>query len=225
MTVKIDPAEGYGAHRRSVQELAAEVQDVRVIAETASGGGIAEAPINGTSYVRKDGGWVVPVDKGYDTVGSFISLVNQLGLLDTPQTVTFGAGGSAGGYITVGADGVLSVVTTGYYSIKQRFRAGRQGAAGTSDVFFFAEISVDNGATWSTLGNSVDIALDNSKEVTVFFDISSVYLTAGVKLRNRFARNGDGDDSGDLLVGVPSATLAGLGVPSAPSAQVTIYKI
>lgn len=226
MTIKIDPAEGYGAHRRSVQFLADEVQVVRNIAETAAGGGVEEAPADGTPYVRQDTGWVSPVDLGYNTIGNFFDTTTQVGVLDTPKTVLFGAGGNtSGGEISVGADGVITVATSGYYAFKQRFRAGREGASGTSDVFFYAEISVDNGSTWSVLGNSVDLAMNSSKELTVFFDVATIYLSAGVKLRNRFARSGDGDDSGDLLAGIPSASLVALGVPVAPSAQITIYKI
>lgn len=69
----------------------------------------------------------------------------------------------------------------------------------------------------------MDISLDSSNDVTVFFDISSVKLPVGVMLRNRFARSGDGDNSGDLRPASPSATLSGLGVPVAPSAQITVY--
>lgn len=171
------------------------------------------------------GGGGVPESKGYESIGSFTSLATQVGISDVPKTVTFGAGGSAGGHVTVGADGVITVVTTGYYSIKQRFRAGRTGASGTSDIHFWAELSTDGGSSWNILGNSVDLALESSKETTVFFDIASIYLPTGLKLRNRFARDGDGDDSGDLLVGSPSAALVTYGVQPAPSAQVTFYKI
>ena len=166
------------------------------------------------------------VEKGYNTEGSFISTSLQAGVTDTPKTVTFGAGGlSTNGHFNVAANGEFEPMTSAYYSIKQRFRAARSGASGYSDLFFWAEISLDNGVTWNVLGNSVDITLRNSNEVTVFFDLSSIYLPAGVKLRNRFARSGDGDDSGDLAPISPSAALAALGVPDAPSAQVTIYKI
>lgn len=223
MSIKIDPAEGYGAHRRSVRALSEEVQVVRNIAETAAGGGVEEAPIDGTPYVRQDGSWVSPIDLGYNTIGNFFDITTQVGILDTPKTVLFGAGGSAGDHITVASNGEITVVNSGYYAFKQRFRAGREGASGTSDLFFYAEISVDNGSTWNIIGNSVDLSMNSSKELTVFFDIATIYLSAGVKLRNRFARSGD--NSGDLIAGTPSAALDALGVPVAPSAQITIYKI
>jgi hypothetical protein len=57
MTVKIYPAEGFGAHFRSVVALRDDVDDIRNIAETASGGGIAEAPSDGNTYARKNGDW------------------------------------------------------------------------------------------------------------------------------------------------------------------------
>lgn len=160
---------------------------------------------------------------GYDTEGGFISLIEQPGIIDTPKTVTFGAGGlTAGGNVSLSATGEFQVLTSGYYAFKQRFRAGRDGAVGESEIFFWAENSIDGGSTWNVLGNSLDIALDSSKDTTIFFDLSLVYLPAGVMLRNRFARSGDGDD---LVVGTPSATLQSLNVPQAPSAQVTIYKV
>ena len=84
----------------------------------------------------------------------------QVGIQDTPSTITFGTGGlTTGGGITVGADGVITVNTSGYYAVKQRFRAGRTGGSGTSDVFFWAEISTDGGSVWNVIGNSVDVPL------------------------------------------------------------------
>ena len=165
-------------------------------------------------------------EAGYSSIGSFIDTNIQAGLLDTPKNVLFGAGGNTdNNEATIGNDGVITVNTSGFYSVKQRFRAGRTGGSGTSDVFFWAEISVDNGLSWNLIGNSIDVALSNSNDTTVFFDISHLYFPAGVKLRNRFARSSDGNDSGDLRPAEPSAALAILGVPVAPSSQITVYKI
>ena len=164
--------------------------------------------------------------KGYASVGSFVDETLQTGITDTPKTVTFGAGGTTtDGGATISVNGDVTVNISNYYSIKQRFRAGRTGASGTSEIFFWAELSTDGGSNWTVLGNSVDIALNSSNDTTVFFDIANVYLPAGVMLRNRFARSGDGDDSGDLRSTAPSAVLTGLGVLSAPSSQITIYTI
>lgn len=164
--------------------------------------------------------------KGYDTVGSFVDATIQVGITDTPKTVVFGAGGTTtDGGATIASNGEVTVNISNYYSIKQRFRAGRTGASGISEIFFWVELSVDGGSSWNILGNSVDIALNNSNDTTVFFDIANVYLPVGAMLRNRFARSSNGNDSGDLRPAAPSAALAGLGVPVAPSSQITIYTI
>lgn len=161
---------------------------------------------------------------GYTSVGSFIDETLQVGISDTPQTVKFGAGGTTSdGSLSVDSDGIITILKDKYLSIKQRFRAGRSGASGTSDLFFWAEISLDGGLSWSVIGNSVDIALENSSDTTVFFDLANIRLPAGVKLRNRFARSGDSDDSGDLRPLLPSTALQALDVPLAPSAQITVY--
>lgn len=143
-----------------------------------------------------------------------------------PQTVKFGAGGiTSDGNLSVDSSGEITILTEKHTSIKQRFRAGRTGASGVSDVFFWAEISTDGGNNWDVLGNSVDITLSSSNDVTVFFDIANLKLPAGIMLRNRFARSSDGDDSGDLRPATPSATLVAAGVPVAPSAQITVYTV
>ena len=164
--------------------------------------------------------------KGYGTDGNFLSTVSQLGVLDTPKTVTFGAGGTTtSGAVSVTASGHVTIVDAGYYSFKQRFRVSRTGASGVSQVFFWAESSADNGATWDVTGNSVVVSLNASIDTTVFFDLANLNLPAGAQLRNRFARSSTGDNSGDLTATTPSATLTGLGVLMAPSAQITIYKL
>ncbi len=170
--------------------------------------------------------FVIDYSKGYESEGGFISTITQAGTEDVATTISFGAGGlTPNGHVSVAASGEFEIMTTGYYSIKQRFRAGRSGASGVSEIFFWAEISTDGGSTWSVIGNSVDIALNNSNDTTVFFDLSNVLLPVGVKLRNRFARSSTGHDSGDLVPSTPSSTLTSAGVPVAPSAQVSIYKI
>ena len=163
---------------------------------------------------------------GYTDQGTFFSSDLQVGQLDTPQTITFGAGGTvANGGATVGADGIMTVNDPLFWSLKQRFRAGRTGAAGISYIFFWVEISTDGGATWDILGSTVDVPLNSSSDTVVFFDIADTRVPIGTKFRNRFARSSTGDDSGDLRVGVPSAALKALGIPDAPSAQITFYAI
>lgn len=163
---------------------------------------------------------------GYATEGVFTSTATQTGVSDTPKTIEFGTGGtSLNNHVNIAANGEIEILTAGFYSIKQRFRASRAGASGISELFFWAEQSVDGGTTWTTVGNSVDIALDSSNETTMFFDLSNLSVPAGVKFRNRFARDGNGDNSGDLTPATPSAALIALGAPIAPSAQITIYKL
>ena len=164
--------------------------------------------------------------EGYTLDGSFISEATQVGISDTPKTAVFGAGGvSAGGSTSMAVSGELEILATGFYALKQRFRASRTGASGVSEMFFWAEVSIDGGSNWAVTGNSVDIALDSSNETTVFFDITNIELAAGTKLRSRFSRSSEGTDFGDLSAGVPSAALIALGVPTAPSTQISIYKI
>ena len=164
--------------------------------------------------------------KGYTSIGSFVDDNLQIGITDTPKTIVFGAGGmTTDGGATVAANGEVTVNIANYYSIKQRFRAGRTGASGISELFFWAEISNDGGSNWTVLGNSVDITLDSSNDTTVFYDMAKVYLPVGIIIRNRFARSSTGDDSGDLRSATPSTILTGLGVPIAPSSQITIYTV
>tara|TARA_R110002167_G_scaffold104166_1_gene268678 strand:- start:2945 stop:3628 length:684 start_codon:yes stop_codon:yes gene_type:complete len=163
---------------------------------------------------------------GYSSIGSFVDLTTQTGVLDVPDTVSFGAGGvTDNSEISVSAVGEITVNMTGYYSIKQRFRSGRTGGSGTSLLFFWAEASINGGVTWLPLGNSVDVPLGTANDTVVFFDLSNIQLDSGSMLRNRFARSSTGDDSGDLRSASPSAALTALGVADAPSAQVTFYKI
>jgi hypothetical protein len=164
--------------------------------------------------------------KGYSQIGIFNSFSTQTGVLDAPTNIEYGAGGTTdNGEITVSSSGLISVNTTGYYSIKQRFRAERAGASAISQVFFWAETSIDAGVSWDVIDNSLDIPLNSSNETVVFFDLSTVLLPAGMLVRSRFARSSTGDDSGDLKSASPSATLSGLGVPDAPSALISIYGI
>lgn len=163
---------------------------------------------------------------GYTSEGAFSTDTLQAGLYDVPSTVLFGGGGiSDNGHITVGADGVFTVNTDSFFSIKQRFRCGRSGASGVSELFFWAEISLNGGVDWVTTGNSVDIPLSSSDDTVVFFDLTNVFLPVGVMVRNRFARSSTGNNSGDLRSATPSAALTAAGAPIAPAAQVTIYRI
>lgn len=157
---------------------------------------------------------------------SFTDLTSQLGATaDAVKQVKYGpAQTSPTGIVSIDATGNLTIIKTGPFFIKSRLRIGRTGASGVSSIFFWVEISINGGSTWDILGNSIDVKLDNSTESDVFFDFSTLFLNAGIKLRSMFARSSTGDNSGDLLPSVPSAALQAYGVPTAPSAQISIYR-
>lgn len=157
---------------------------------------------------------------------SFTDLTTQSGApVDTPKQVKYGpANVSPNGILEIDAAGNLTVLKTGPLFIKSRLRVGRSGASGVSSLFFWVEISLDGGVVWNIFGNSIDVKLDNSTEADIFFDFSTLFLDAGVKLRSMFARSSTGDNSGDLLPSSPSAALQAYGVPTAPSAQLSIYR-
>lgn len=163
---------------------------------------------------------------GWTIEDSFTDFTMQSGApVDTPITVKYGpAKTSTSGIVTVDANGIFTFNKTAALFAKSRIRAGRSGASGYSSLFFWAEISTDDGATWQVFGNSIDVHLNNSTESELFFDISAVIFPAGLKFRSRFARSSTGDDSGDLKTSTPSALLSAYGVPMAPSAQISIYK-
>lgn len=164
---------------------------------------------------------------GYQSEGSFTSLATQNPTnVDIPTVVSYG--------VTKDSDNThisyndttkdFLVNTSGYYIFKSRLRVGREGAAGTSELFFWAEASVDDGATWNILGNSVDLEITNSTDVKLFFDNAELYLPAGIRVRSMYARSSVGNNSGGLRFRNPSASLTTYGVLPAPSAQITIYK-
>jgi len=157
---------------------------------------------------------------------SFTDTTTQSGSpIDTPKQVKYGpALTSPSGIVSIDATGTLTVLKTGPLFIKSRLRVGRTGASGVSSIFFWVEISPDGGAVWNIFGNSIDIRLDNSTESDVFFDFSTLFLENGIKLRSMFARSSTGDNSGDLMPSAPSAALQAYGVPTAPSAQISVYR-
>lgn len=157
---------------------------------------------------------------------SYTDTTTQSGApVDTPIQVKYGAGGaSPRSIVSLDAAGTLTVLKTGPLFIKSRLRVGRSGAAGISSIFFWVEISLDGGATWNILGNSIDVKLDASTENDVFFDFSTLFLDKDTKLRSMFARSSTGNDSGDLMPSTPSAALTSYGVPIAPSAQISVYR-
>jgi hypothetical protein len=164
---------------------------------------------------------------GYSLYESFVDTTSQTGSpIDTPKQVKYGnAKTSPTGILSMDSAGTITVLKGGPLLLKSRLRASRTGAAGTSSLFFWVETSVDNGVTWNILGNSIDIRLENSSQEDVFFDFSSLTLPTGIKLRSMFARSSTGSNYGDLTPSSPSAALQAYGLPIAPSAQLSVYKL
>lgn len=225
MTVKIDPAEGYGAHRRSVQELSEEVQAVRNIAETAAGGGIEEAPLDANAYLRSNGGWVL-----HENVYS-IDEARIERLIDGASTSTTqypsGSGNvnrlqiEFGPSINTGVDpvqldnlGRVTVNRTGLYRIKVALQFGRSGSAGTATILFRVLV---NGVQ---AGRSVAVDLQASSSLDYFENDTWITLPAGVELTFEIMRDPAGNDSGGLR-GLPSVD----GWNSSPSAAIRIERL
>lgn len=145
--------------------------------------------------------------------------------IDTPKTVIYGASKQDPlGYIDYnGTTGEFTILKGGTFGIKTRIRAGRQSATGTTQMYFWAEISVDGGNTWQITGQTIDVRLRNANDTRIFFDYAWITLPAGVMLRSRFARSSTGSDFGDLTPSTPSTALQALGVTDSPSAQLTVY--
>lgn len=162
---------------------------------------------------------------GWSTENVFVDYTTQSGApIDTPKTVLFGSGStSPNGIVSVDANGVFTQLKSGPLAVKQRARLGRTGASGTSIAFFWAEISLNGGVTWATLGSAVSLELTSAAESKYFFDFSLINLPAGTKFRAQWARSSTGSDFGQLQAAAPSAALTAQGVPQAPSAQFTVY--
>lgn len=162
----------------------------------------------------------------YVTEDNFTDTTTQTGILDTPKNVLYGPlKTSPNELVRVDADGVINILKAGPYAFKTRHRVARTGASGVSKVFQWVEISVDGGSTWTINGNPVDVQLAGADDTVNFFDFATIELPAGVKLRARFARSSTGADFGSLTPSVPSASLISAGVPTAPSAQLTVYRV
>lgn len=184
--------------------------------------------INGINYTQIPTlivGKLINETAGSNLYDSFVDITTQVGApIDTPIQVKYGpAKVSPNGIISIDSSGTLTVLKGGPFLFKSRLRASRTGAAGTSSLFFWVEISTNGGASWVILGNTIDIRLENSSQEDVFFDFSSLTLPAGIKLRSMFARSSTGSDFGDLTPSTPSAALQAYGLTTAPSAQLSVY--
>lgn len=161
----------------------------------------------------------------YDLEDIFSDTTTQTGVLDTPKNVLYGpVKTSPNSLVSVAADGVVSILKTGPYAFKTRHRVTRTGASGVSRVFQWIEISADGGSTWTITGVPVSIALSGADDDGTFFDFTPIFLPVGAKIRSRFARSSTGSDFGNLTPAVPSAALITYGLPSQPSAQLSVYR-
>jgi hypothetical protein len=166
----------------------------------------------------------------------FTDLTTQSGgAIDTLAGVKLGVGGTdPEGLVTADNNGVITINKTGPYMVKQSFQITRNTTPGNAEIFFQAQSSVDNGVTWSALGNAINRRISNDNTINVFFDFSPVFLPAGIKVRNVWAKSSVGGDPADPSVGVdnglliytaPSAALTTLGVMNVPSAIAVVYKL
>ena len=182
------------------------------------------------------GGVPVGQENYYTEVGRFVENASQPGAgLDVLDIVTLGpAGSDSEGILTVAANGEVTVNKAGPLMIKQTFQLAKESNPGNLEAFFHAEISTDGGTIWTALGTSVNRRIANDATINVFFDISPIFLPAGVMIRNRWAKSSVGGDplaptvgvnDGSLLYTAPSAALLAAGMEASPSAQAVVYKL
>lgn len=200
--VKVYPSEGFGAHIRSVEELATEVEAVRGIAETAAGGGVEEAPVDGNSYHRENAGWVVDVP--FD-----VSTINIVRVLDATSSagtqyptgtgeanrrqIEFGPAQHTGAEpVQMDATGSVTFNQGGLYRIKVALQFGRAGSGGSSYLSFRVLV---NG---TQAGRSVTFTLDNADSLSYFENDEWIYFPAGTVLTFEIMRDPIGNNSGGL---------------------------
>ena len=144
---------------------------------------------------------------------------------DTVQNLKFGAGGSsAEDIVSAGANGVLTILKAGPLALSFTAQAGRNGQTGNSELFMMLEMSANGGVSWSHLGESMNIRIDDDDSTPSYYGIKFLTGEAGVKLRMSWARSSTGNNSGDFVTTTPSVALQTLGMSSVPSAKVTVYK-
>ncbi len=174
-------------------------------------------------------------DSYYIEEARFIDLTTQTGgALDVFVPVTLGAGGASPNGIVSGSGAVISIEKTGPIMIKQNFQVSRESNPGNTEFFFQAQVSTDNGVTWTGIGNAANRRITNTSTINLFFDIAPIFATAGTKFRNVWAKSSVGGDPNAPTVGVaegvlihtrPSAALLTAGFQDAPSAIAVIYRL
>lgn len=171
----------------------------------------------------------------YTEATRFADYTTQLGAaLDVLAPVTLGAGGTDPDGLVTGSGAIITVNKAGPYMIKQNFQVSRNTNPGSAEIFFQAQVSTDNGVTWTMIGTSVNRRITDVKTINVFFDISPIFAAAGTKFRNVWAKSSVGGDpadptaganNGQLIYTQPSAALLSAGMGQAPSAIAVVYKL
>lgn len=181
-------------------------------------GGVAISQVN--ELISNYGAW--------ELEESFTSLDQQDAISDSLSAIDFGdSKTSTNGIIEYDdVNKYFRILKGGALFIKARARAARIGASlGESELFLQAQISTDDGLTWVSIGNSVDVKIDNARQVEIFFDFSPIELTKGTLVRQVFARSSLGTNFGSLIAGIPSPVLSLQGILPAPAAQVSVYRL
>ena len=167
--------------------------------------------------------------EGYEQELQLRDDTTQVGQQGAVTVITFGSTPvtSPDGLFEYDGAGVFKILKSGPVCTKNRFRVGRAGASGVSNVLFTAQVSVDQGGSWLPFpgGLTVDYLLDNSNTLHIFLDLAFFDLTPGVWFRQVFSRSSVDNDSGDLIPFVPDAADKLLGFDDVPSAQIVVYKV
>lgn len=224
MAVKIYPAEGNGAHMRSVVELEQEVAVVRNIAETAAGGGIPEAPVDGELYLRGSSAWQqyapfdvrdINIERVLD-VASVAVTQYPAGTGDANALqVEFGPAVNTGAdVVQMDANGTVTFNQGGLYRIKVALQFGRTGSGGSSYLSFRVLV---NG---TQAGRSVTFTLDNADSLSYFENDEWIYFPAGIQLSFEIMRDPVGNNSGGLKSFSPSGAWN-----TAPTAALRIQRL
>lgn len=172
----------------------------------------------------------------YTELARFSSLVTQPGPpLDTLSNISLGVGGSdPDGILTVNSVGEVTINKSGPFMVKQVFNLARQGVPGNVEAFFQAQISLDGGSSWASIGSSLNRRVADGNSISVFFDVSPIFLEAGAIVRNQWCQSSVGGDpsdptsglaDGELLYSEPSPLLRSAGVNPTPSASAVFYGI
>lgn len=109
--------------------------------------------------------------------------------------------------------GVATCLEAGDYTIRLSLTVGREGASGTSQLYFRVLI---NGVPF---GNSAQVITDSARIEIPFFYNRTITFSLNDTLTFEMIRDTDGDNSGGLRAGIPAVAWA-----SAPSAALSLSR-